>query len=68
MGLKTLRFRIYFIQVADYRYSVCPFDNITQHEVATKWNAYHGILGMCSHKSEIFCIFSIYVSVGWINS
>eukprot|EP00116_Pleurobrachia_bachei_P001447 sb/3461709/ len=30
--------------VGDYRYRVCPFHNVTQHEIALKWNSYNGIL------------------------
>ncbi|KAL5267371.1 hypothetical protein ACHWQZ_G004427 [Mnemiopsis leidyi] len=41
--------KCYDIEVAEYKYVVCPFHNITQHEVALKWNAYHGILGIWSH-------------------
>lgn len=43
--------RCYDLEVLDYKYVVCPFDNITQHEIATRWNAYHGILGVWSHWS-----------------
>ena len=28
-----------------YKYEVCPFHNVTQHEQSTRWNAYKGVLG-----------------------
>lgn len=28
-----------------YKYELCPFHNITQHEQTFRWNAYSGILG-----------------------
>jgi len=28
-----------------YEWRVCPFDNVTQHEVNSAWNPYNGILG-----------------------
>ncbi|XP_064478984.1 N-acetylglucosamine-1-phosphotransferase subunit gamma-like isoform X2 [Ornithodoros turicata] len=30
----------------DYRYSLCPFQNITQVEESFRWNAYKGVLGV----------------------
>ncbi|XP_054454557.1 N-acetylglucosamine-1-phosphotransferase subunit gamma [Anoplopoma fimbria] len=29
-----------------YKYELCPFHNITQHEQSFRWNAYSGILGI----------------------
>ncbi|XP_063790628.1 N-acetylglucosamine-1-phosphotransferase subunit gamma isoform X2 [Pseudophryne corroboree] len=29
-----------------YKYELCPFHNITQHEQTYRWNAYSGILGI----------------------
>ncbi|XP_075890602.1 N-acetylglucosamine-1-phosphotransferase subunit gamma [Nelusetta ayraudi] len=29
-----------------YKYELCPFHNITQHEQTFRWNAYSGILGI----------------------
>jgi hypothetical protein len=28
-----------------YDYTVCPFDNVTQIDVVTRWNGYKGVLG-----------------------
>lgn len=28
-----------------YKYELCPFHNVTQHEQTFRWNAYSGILG-----------------------
>jgi len=28
-----------------YKYQLCPFANVTQHEQALRWNAYNGVLG-----------------------
>ena len=30
----------------EYRYQLCPFRNVTQHEVSSRWNAYSGVLGV----------------------
>ncbi|XP_013412255.1 N-acetylglucosamine-1-phosphotransferase subunit gamma isoform X1 [Lingula anatina] len=30
----------------NYRYEFCPFINLTQHELALRWNPYSGILGI----------------------
>uniref|UniRef100_A0A3Q3VVC3 Uncharacterized protein n=1 Tax=Mola mola TaxID=94237 RepID=A0A3Q3VVC3_MOLML len=35
-----------------YKYELCPFHNITQHEQSFRWNAYSGILGIW-HEWEI---------------
>ncbi|CAD5115646.1 DgyrCDS4602 [Dimorphilus gyrociliatus] len=32
-----------------YKYSFCPFDNVTQHEQNFRWNPYNGILGVWSY-------------------
>ena len=31
---------------AKYEYRVCPFDNVTQHDLQASWNAYNGVLGI----------------------
>ncbi|KAL1475399.1 hypothetical protein MTO96_037315 [Rhipicephalus appendiculatus] len=31
---------------AGYRYTLCPFDNVTQAEESARWNAYSGVLGV----------------------
>ncbi|KAG8200825.1 hypothetical protein JTE90_006404 [Oedothorax gibbosus] len=33
----------------NYRYMFCPFQNITQYETSSRWNAYQGILGIWSN-------------------
>nr|XP_032816852.1 N-acetylglucosamine-1-phosphotransferase subunit gamma isoform X2 [Petromyzon marinus] len=35
-----------------YKYDLCPFHNVTQHEQSLRWNAYSGILGIW-HEWEI---------------
>ncbi|XP_029805178.1 N-acetylglucosamine-1-phosphotransferase subunit gamma, partial [Suricata suricatta] len=35
-----------------YKYELCPFRNVTQHEQTFRWNAYSGILGVW-HEWEI---------------
>lgn len=35
-----------------YKYELCPFHNVTQHEQTFRWNAYSGILGIW-HEWEI---------------
>ncbi|XP_037363722.1 N-acetylglucosamine-1-phosphotransferase subunit gamma isoform X2 [Talpa occidentalis] len=35
-----------------YKYELCPFHNVTQHEQTFRWNAYSGILGVW-HEWEI---------------
>uniref|UniRef100_T1D230 Putative N-acetylglucosamine-1-phosphotransferase gamma n=1 Tax=Cupiennius salei TaxID=6928 RepID=T1D230_CUPSA len=32
-----------------YRYTFCPFQNFSQYELSSRWNAYHGVLGVWSH-------------------
>ena len=32
--------------VSSYDYTICPFDNITQVDVVTRWNPYKGVLGV----------------------
>jgi len=29
-----------------YKYRLCPFHNITQHEISNRWNPYNGVLGV----------------------
>lgn len=31
-----------------YEYEVCPFKNVTQHDVVTQWNPFSGVLGVWS--------------------
>ncbi|KAL3877535.1 hypothetical protein ACJMK2_035232 [Sinanodonta woodiana] len=31
---------------SNYRYELCPFSNVTQHEQSLRWNPYSGILGV----------------------
>ncbi|XP_004596863.2 N-acetylglucosamine-1-phosphotransferase subunit gamma [Ochotona princeps] len=35
-----------------YKYELCPFHNVTQHEQTFRWNAYSGVLGVW-HEWEI---------------
>lgn len=34
-----------FLVCVRYKYDLCPFHNVTQHEQSFRWNAYSGILG-----------------------
>ena len=34
-----------FSYCCSYRYELCPFANVTQHEEMLRWNTYHGVLG-----------------------
>uniref|UniRef100_A0A3Q2Y600 N-acetylglucosamine-1-phosphate transferase subunit gamma n=1 Tax=Hippocampus comes TaxID=109280 RepID=A0A3Q2Y600_HIPCM len=38
--------RCFSLTQSVYRYELCPFHNITQHEQSFRWNAYSGILGI----------------------
>ncbi|XP_044904074.1 N-acetylglucosamine-1-phosphotransferase subunit gamma isoform X1 [Felis catus] len=40
------------LQALRYKYELCPFHNVTQHEQTFRWNAYSGILGIW-HEWEI---------------
>jgi len=44
--LQYLQGRCYKKVVGDYRYELCPFDNVTQEELTLRWNTYHGVLGV----------------------
>jgi len=41
-----VRCRCYSKTEGDYRYELCPFDNVTQEELTLRWNTYHGVLGV----------------------
>ncbi|XP_071034301.1 N-acetylglucosamine-1-phosphotransferase subunit gamma [Parasteatoda tepidariorum] len=47
--MKRLNGKCYNLTEERYRYIFCPFQNVTQYEVSTRWNAYQGILGVWSH-------------------
>ncbi|KAK3777699.1 hypothetical protein RRG08_021809 [Elysia crispata] len=32
--------------INDYKYDLCPFHNLTQHEQRNQWNPYNGVLGV----------------------
>ncbi|RUS91344.1 hypothetical protein EGW08_000861 [Elysia chlorotica] len=32
--------------INDYKYELCPFHNLTQHEQRNQWNPYNGVLGV----------------------
>ncbi|ELU09973.1 hypothetical protein CAPTEDRAFT_171631 [Capitella teleta] len=32
--------------INEYKYEVCPFSNVTQHEQSLRWNPYSGVLGV----------------------
>eukprot|EP00041_Stephanoeca_diplocostata_P022360 m.532231 g.532231 ORF g.532231 m.532231 type:complete len:643 (-) comp22042_c1_seq2:191-2119(-) len=34
------------IDIGNYEWRVCPFDNVTQHELNNNWNSFNGILGV----------------------
>jgi len=44
--LKRLLGRCFKTTVKNYKYDFCPFANLTQHEIGTTWNPYHGVLGV----------------------
>ncbi|XP_077481459.1 N-acetylglucosamine-1-phosphotransferase subunit gamma [Stigmatopora argus] len=50
--LARLAGRCFSLTESLYRYELCPFHNITQHEQSFRWNAYSGILGIW-HEWEI---------------
>ena len=43
---KYLRDKCYTLLLPDYRYELCFFNNVTQHERTLRWNPYSGILGV----------------------
>ena len=42
----ALKGRCFVGTFASYEYRVCPFHNVTQHDVQSTWNAYNGVLGV----------------------
>nr|XP_037287442.1 N-acetylglucosamine-1-phosphotransferase subunit gamma-like isoform X1 [Rhipicephalus microplus] len=44
--LRSLLGRCFGRTAAGYRYTLCPFDNVTQAEESARWNAYSGVLGV----------------------
>ncbi|KAH9365381.1 hypothetical protein HPB48_011407 [Haemaphysalis longicornis] len=44
--LRPLLGRCFSQSTAGYRYTLCPFDNVTQAEESARWNAYNGVLGV----------------------
>lgn len=36
----------YNVTLDRYRYSFCPFQNMTQYEISNRWNAYQGVIGI----------------------
>ncbi|XP_067136717.1 N-acetylglucosamine-1-phosphotransferase subunit gamma-like [Centruroides vittatus] len=46
LQFKTLVGQCFNLTNDQYRYVLCPFYNFTQHEMALRWNAYQGILGI----------------------
>lgn len=44
--LKSLFGKCYTLKINDYKYKLCPFNNVTQHEQTYRWNPYSGILGI----------------------
>ncbi|KAL3219029.1 hypothetical protein MRX96_031185 [Rhipicephalus microplus] len=44
--LRPLLGRCFGRTAAGYRYTLCPFDNVTQAEESARWNAYSGVLGV----------------------
>eukprot|EP00117_Sycon_ciliatum_P046316 scpid62961/ scgid33192/ N-acetylglucosamine-1-phosphotransferase subunit gamma; GlcNAc-1-phosphotransferase subunit gamma; UDP-N-acetylglucosamine-1-phosphotransferase subunit gamma len=45
-GLMYLNGTCLDLTQGDYKYEVCPFQNVTQHEQSSRWNAYKGVLGV----------------------
>ncbi|XP_030840302.1 N-acetylglucosamine-1-phosphotransferase subunit gamma isoform X2 [Strongylocentrotus purpuratus] len=44
--LRRLVGRCFSLVENDYKYELCPFQNVTQHEQSLRWNPYSGILGI----------------------
>lgn len=44
--LKRLLGKCFNFATSEYRYTLCPFQNITQVEDSYRWNAYRGVLGV----------------------
>ncbi|XP_071482571.1 N-acetylglucosamine-1-phosphotransferase subunit gamma-like isoform X1 [Diadema antillarum] len=44
--LRRLLGRCFSKVEANYKYELCPFQNVTQHEQSLRWNPYSGILGI----------------------
>ena len=44
--LKALQGVCYALETQQYKYEVCPFDNVTQLDVRQTWNPFWGILGI----------------------
>uniref|UniRef100_A0AAQ4Q0W1 N-acetylglucosamine-1-phosphate transferase subunit gamma n=1 Tax=Gasterosteus aculeatus aculeatus TaxID=481459 RepID=A0AAQ4Q0W1_GASAC len=44
--LHRLAGKCFSLTESTYKYELCPFHNITQHEQSFRWNAYSGILGI----------------------
>ena len=44
--LKWLHNKCYSLLLPDYKYKLCLFNNVTQHERTMRWNPYSGILGV----------------------
>ena len=43
---KYLRDKCFTLLQSDYKYELCFFNNVTQHERTLRWNPYSGILGV----------------------
>nr|XP_051686338.1 N-acetylglucosamine-1-phosphotransferase subunit gamma isoform X2 [Oryctolagus cuniculus] len=50
--LSRLSGKCFSLVESTYKYELCPFHNVTQHEQTFRWNAYSGILGVW-HEWEI---------------
>ena len=46
--LLQLRGHCFSLKNGDYNYEFCPFFNVSQREVTSRWNSYHGLLGVWS--------------------
>ncbi|KAL8603567.1 hypothetical protein ACOMHN_022519 [Nucella lapillus] len=44
--LQHLRKRCFSKTFENYKYNLCPFSNVTQHEQGYHWNPYNGVLGV----------------------
>nr|XP_054762670.1 N-acetylglucosamine-1-phosphotransferase subunit gamma-like isoform X1 [Lytechinus pictus] len=44
--LQRLKGKCFSFVQNDYKYELCPFQNVTQHEQSLRWNPYSGILGI----------------------
>jgi N-acetylglucosamine-1-phosphate transferase gamma subunit len=58
---KSLAGKCFSLTVNNYKYEMCPFDNVTQKEQTSRWNAYSGALGVWKEW-----VIEVNSFVGWL--